>query len=185
LDASASSDSCAGVSEWLWLFGDGTNATGPIVKHSYSRNGTFTIILRVYDNAGNYAEVTDTITVLPKSFPFVFVVLAICIGLAAAMIGGFIVKRKKRQMEKSLPSRGTEVYSVVKPTPSEAKYETVVKQPSISKKTKIEEIDEAVFNHITSHGGTISLSQAAEELNLTMEELKESIDRLKKKGLIE
>ncbi len=180
MDASKSFDSCSGIRDWFWLFGDGTNATGPIVKHSYSHNGTYTIILRVYDNAGNVQETMETIKVLPKSFPFTLILAATCIGLAAAMIGGVISKKRKKQQ----PSREAELYSVIKPIPPEEK-EIIIKKLPVSKKAGIEEIDETVFNYIASHGGTISLSQAAAELNLTIDELKESIERLKQKGMIE
>ncbi|MGB9694075.1 MAG: FG-GAP-like repeat-containing protein, partial [Fervidobacterium sp.] len=68
LDASFSYDVHSGISKWVWFFGDGFNETGPIARHSYSRNGTYLITLKVYDKAGNLQEKTETITVVSKNF---------------------------------------------------------------------------------------------------------------------
>jgi len=41
------------------------------------------------------------------------------------------------------------------------------------------------MDYITSHDGTISLSKASEELSMSVDALKLSIDRLKATGFIE
>ena len=46
-------------------------------------------------------------------------------------------------------------------------------------------IDDKVFDHIVEREGVISLSQASEELGISIEELKASVERLKKEGKIE
>jgi len=46
-------------------------------------------------------------------------------------------------------------------------------------------IDDKVFHYIFEHEGVISLSQASEELEISIDELKASIERLKKEGKIE
>ena len=45
--------------------------------------------------------------------------------------------------------------------------------------------DDKVFDYIVEHEGVISLSQASEELGISIEELKTSVERLKKEGKIE
>jgi PKD repeat protein len=38
--------------EYIWDFGDGTRALGPIVSHTYRRGGTYRMALEVYDEYG-------------------------------------------------------------------------------------------------------------------------------------
>ncbi|MGD2066798.1 MAG: PKD domain-containing protein, partial [Candidatus Bathyarchaeota archaeon] len=57
-DASDSSDSDGTVEDYVWEFGDGNTATGEIVTHIYSSNGTYTVTLTVTDND----SLTDTAT---------------------------------------------------------------------------------------------------------------------------
>ncbi|MBC7220684.1 PKD domain-containing protein [Candidatus Bipolaricaulota bacterium] len=38
--------------EYIWDFGDGTRALGPIVSHTYRRGGTYRVTLEVYDEQG-------------------------------------------------------------------------------------------------------------------------------------
>jgi PKD repeat protein len=49
-DASASYDPDGTIVNYAWDFGDGTTATGIIVNHAYSFEGTFTVTLTVTDN---------------------------------------------------------------------------------------------------------------------------------------
>jgi len=50
-------DSDGKIVSYKWEYGDGTNGTGNITTHSYSRKGTYTIILTVTDDEG--AKDTD------------------------------------------------------------------------------------------------------------------------------
>jgi len=56
-----------------WDFGDGTNALGAIVSHSYNASGNYTIVLTVRDNHGGetsavtYAIISDTPSSSPNS----------------------------------------------------------------------------------------------------------------------
>jgi DNA-binding MarR family transcriptional regulator len=43
-------------------------------------------------------------------------------------------------------------------------------------------LDDRVYNYIAEHGGEVSLSQAAEELGITVHDLNAAIDRLKNQG---
>lgn len=38
--------------EYIWDFGDGTRALGPIVSHTYRRGGTYRVTLEVFDEQG-------------------------------------------------------------------------------------------------------------------------------------
>jgi PKD repeat protein len=51
-DGSLSFSEGGRISEYIWDFGDGTRAFGPIVSHTYSRGGTYRVTLTVYDERG-------------------------------------------------------------------------------------------------------------------------------------
>ncbi len=60
----ASSDD-AGVVRYVWDFGDGASAQGPIVNHSYAAAGSYTVSLTVWDAVGHSAS--DTASVIVSS----------------------------------------------------------------------------------------------------------------------
>lgn len=65
-DGSASSDSDGNITTWFWDFGDGSNASGKIVTHSFTEKGNYTVTLTVTDNAdatGDY----ETTAVISKA----------------------------------------------------------------------------------------------------------------------
>ena len=51
-DGSLSFSEEARIAEYIWDFGDGTRAFGPIVSHTYRRGGTYRVVLTVYDERG-------------------------------------------------------------------------------------------------------------------------------------
>ncbi len=51
---------------WLWIFGDGTNSTSQNITHTYKTPGTYHITLTASNNAGNNTSKTTTITIYPK-----------------------------------------------------------------------------------------------------------------------
>ena len=59
-DGSKSSDSDGNITKWFWIFGDNTNGTGKTIQHTYSKAGTYTVILTVTDD--DAATNTDTTT---------------------------------------------------------------------------------------------------------------------------
>jgi PKD repeat protein len=50
ISGESSSDEDGTIASYAWTFGDGTNATGPRVEHSYAAVGEYTINLTVTDN---------------------------------------------------------------------------------------------------------------------------------------
>ena len=63
-DASTSTDSDGSISYYAWDFGDGTEGSGRIAKHKYSKAGTYTVKLIVADNEGvNSSAVTKSISI--------------------------------------------------------------------------------------------------------------------------
>ena len=62
-NASPSYDPDGFITNYKWDFGDGTNATGKIVTHSYSANGTYEVTLIVTDNNGTKDTATQNISV--------------------------------------------------------------------------------------------------------------------------
>ena len=49
-DGSKSTDSDGTILKYMWDFGDGTTAEGPIVNHTFNRKGTYKVVLKVLDN---------------------------------------------------------------------------------------------------------------------------------------
>ena len=64
-DGSLSFDEDGKVTEYIWDFGDGAKAFGPLVSHTYERPGEYTVTLRVYDQDGLSDERTLRVRVLP------------------------------------------------------------------------------------------------------------------------
>jgi len=65
-DASASYDPDGTIVSYLWDFGDGTNATGIVVQHSYVDDGVYTVTLTITDNDGASSSATDAKKVLNR-----------------------------------------------------------------------------------------------------------------------
>jgi len=63
VDGRASSDPDGTIAAYAWTFGDGGTATGATAGHSYAAAGTYTITLKVTDNAGATATTTRQVTV--------------------------------------------------------------------------------------------------------------------------
>jgi PKD repeat protein len=68
-DGSASYDSDGTIVSRSWSFGDGGTAVGPIVTHTYQKNGNFTARLTVTDDDGNTASATQVIEVFKPNEP--------------------------------------------------------------------------------------------------------------------
>ena len=66
-NASGSSDPDGFITTFNWTFGDGGNASGQIVIHTYTATGSFTAVLTVTDDQGATDTDTTTVTVTPAS----------------------------------------------------------------------------------------------------------------------
>ncbi|MEM2738860.1 MAG: hypothetical protein QXK93_07745, partial [Candidatus Bathyarchaeia archaeon] len=164
------------------------HATGDKWLFKPVSTGKFYINLDVTDSKNNLVKSSSILIMVTENRnqidPFTFIFIATFAAIFAT-IGGVISRKKKKHYEK-LPSKEPLIYKTVPSKKVEDAYEDMdYRKPTHSEKASFKDVDEMVFNYIASHGGTISLSKAASELGLTIDELKESIERLKKKGLIE
>jgi parallel beta-helix repeat protein len=57
------------ISSYVWTFGDGATASGASAVHTYNAGGTYSVELRVTDNAGVTGSATDNVTVTPLAAP--------------------------------------------------------------------------------------------------------------------
>jgi len=80
-DASASSDLDGSIASYFWNFGDGKNATGVVVNHSYADDGTYTVTLTVTDDDGATDSVNATKTVLNRRPVAIFTESAETVGI--------------------------------------------------------------------------------------------------------
>jgi len=69
-DASSSYDPDGQIIKYEWDFGDGTSATtsSPIVQHTYTQSGNYTVTLTVTDNDGLKSSTTEIITVIEEMY---------------------------------------------------------------------------------------------------------------------
>jgi PKD repeat protein len=62
-NASSSSDDVGTISDYAWSFGDGTRASGLTASHSYASPGTYTVGLKVTNDAGQSTSTSQTVSV--------------------------------------------------------------------------------------------------------------------------
>jgi PKD repeat protein len=65
-DASESFDQDGSITQFNWFFSDGTRLQGPVVSHTFKRNGNFTVTLSVADDANapnSLSSVSKTVRV--------------------------------------------------------------------------------------------------------------------------
>ncbi len=104
-NASLSSDDF-GIGNLTWLFGDGYMAWGDRVNHSYEYEGIYVVTLVVEDLSGNSDRARVVVTVVPPTdsspdgdssvtWPVLFVILAIVVGVVVVSLVRRILKAKK------------------------------------------------------------------------------------------
>jgi nitrous oxidase accessory protein NosD len=62
-DASVSYDYDGSIISYEWDFGDGTNATGIYINHSFSQYETYNVTLTVFDNDGKQDSLTEPVAI--------------------------------------------------------------------------------------------------------------------------
>jgi len=97
LDASGSLDYGRIVS-YEWSFGDGANATGAIVSHSYDKEGVYQVTLNVINDEGISNSETLTITVgsPPEYIPLYVKILLVAILALLILTFSALLLRKRR-----------------------------------------------------------------------------------------
>jgi len=93
-NAGGSSDNVAIVS-YEWNFGDGTTGTGITTTHTYKEPGTYTVMLRVRDAAGNSDMDTVVVTIFPAPFPWWIIGV---IAAAVITLGALVLWKRKRTL---------------------------------------------------------------------------------------
>jgi PKD repeat protein len=68
-DASLSTDSDGRIVSYAWNFGDGSQGSGALVKHSYAVDGSYTVTLTVTDDRSQSALLSKTVTVTASANP--------------------------------------------------------------------------------------------------------------------
>jgi len=68
-DASLSTDSDGRIVTYAWNFGDGSQASGTVVRHEFETAGSYTVTLTVTDDRSQSASVSKTVTVTLSAAP--------------------------------------------------------------------------------------------------------------------
>jgi hypothetical protein len=63
-DAAGSFERGGTISSYLWHFGDGTTATGAVVRHAYAAAGNYTVTLTVTDANGQQASTSEQVRIV-------------------------------------------------------------------------------------------------------------------------
>jgi PKD repeat protein len=85
-DGGQSSDN-VGVVRYEWDFGDDTTGTGQVTTHTYATAGTYTVMLTVWDAAGNFDVDALAVTVQDAGLRVEWWMLALLfIGISAIAV---------------------------------------------------------------------------------------------------
>jgi PKD repeat protein len=92
------SDLDGAVTRTVWDFGDGTNSSGPVVGHVYTRAGRYNVIFHAWDDLGAEATFPGTVIVMseetaPAEFPS-GPVLAGAITIMTAGVALYLFRRR-------------------------------------------------------------------------------------------
>ncbi|GAB6194012.1 PKD domain-containing protein [Desulfocastanea catecholica] len=79
-DGSKSSDTDGSITQYSWNFGDDATGFGPKVEHTYTAEGTYTVVLTVTDDKGETATATSQIACTPSTVNFNIEVGEVLIG---------------------------------------------------------------------------------------------------------
>jgi len=185
--------------------GGGWHEAGSVVKISVEREVQPNILIRYffkgwsgdYDGADAEATITvDSPRVITAQWQADYTALIVLLVAAAAAAGGGIVLflKRHRRATPAAPLGVVSPESVRAGVPSKP----VLEAAGVTKEVKevkevltpkiipmvqtLPALDEKVYNYIVEHEGTISISQAARDLAVTQDELKQVVERLKSQG---
>lgn len=83
-DATASMDPDGSIVSYSWTFGDTTNGGGPKIDHTYTKAGSYLVQLTIFDNNGNGAVTSQTVTISsPPTANFTFTVTGTTVSVDA------------------------------------------------------------------------------------------------------
>jgi PKD repeat protein len=116
-DASKSVD-IGFIVSYEWSFGDGTNATGAIVSHSYDKGGTYQVELNATNNEGISSLKTYTITIVSPLEGILLFLKVMLVAMLVALISIFAFLLRKRRA--SHPSGDGDSISSRAPRPTTA-----------------------------------------------------------------
>jgi hypothetical protein len=114
-DASKSVD-VGRIVSYQWSFGDGTNATGPIVSHLYDKGGTYQVSLNVTNDKGISSLKTFTITVGSPLGDILLLAKVLLTTMLVGLILVFAFLLRKRRTTRP-PSRETVLMLCVRSNP--------------------------------------------------------------------
>jgi hypothetical protein len=84
---------------YLWSFGDGANAVGAVVEHSYSKVGTYDVELTEVNNNGYNSSMVFRVNVVqrPEYIPLALAVfLGGALGLSILLLIVLLLTREKK-----------------------------------------------------------------------------------------
>jgi hypothetical protein len=110
----------------------------------------------------------------PISSSLIFALIALGTVFSIILISAVAVLRLRAKGPHSTRLNGNQ----------QSTYSTIPSQFQPTEQTSIGDLDQKLFDYISEHGGTISLSTASGELGVPIEEIKASIERLKRAGKI-
>jgi len=110
----------------------------------------------------------------PISSSLIFALIALSTVFSIILISAVAVLRLRAKGPHSTRLNGNQ----------QSTYSTIPSHFQPTEQTSIGDLDQKLFDYISEHGGTISLSTASGELGVPIEEIKASIERLKRAGKI-
>jgi PKD repeat protein len=110
-NASASYDLYGTIISYHWNFGDNniTTVNNPIINHTYTKKGNYTVTLTVTDNHGAVSSVSAVVTVKALAGSPLALVAAICLGVAALTATLLYALYRSRKKGKSAANPGNTV----------------------------------------------------------------------------
>lgn len=109
-NASRSSDPEGAPLTIVWQFGDGSNATGPVVNHTYANPGSYTVNVTVTDAAGDSrtAQVNVRVEPAPSTGWLLPVIGGIIALLALLLLLFLLLGRRRRDGTQEVPPKSGE-----------------------------------------------------------------------------